>query len=92
MTPLSHSVVVLYDPVQTANGSLTIRAFRLHEDFVELSAKATLEGEFLPASKVLEELPLKIRNPGIINALLFDLKAQKKLTCAFERLDLSTNP
>jgi len=87
---IPNSVVLLYDPVQTAKGSLTLRAFRLSEEFLELSK--TAPNDFIPPSRILEELPLKIKNPGVINALLFDLKGHKKLNCDFERLDLSTNP
>jgi translation initiation factor 3 subunit H len=104
---IPNSVVVLYDPVQTANGSLTIRAFRLSEKFLELSKRA--QNEFIPPSEILQELPIKIRNPGLINAFLFDLKGsgalaasaasgasggaiQSSLSCDFDRLDLSTNP
>jgi translation initiation factor 3 subunit H len=85
---IPNSVVVLYDPVQTANGSLTIRAFRLSDKYLDLSKS----NEFIPPSEILQELPIKIRNPGMINALLFDLKASSSLSCDFERLDLSTNP
>lgn len=87
---IPNSVVLLYDPVQTASGRLTIRAFRLSEDFLELSRRAL--NEFISPSRILEELPIKIRNPGLISAMLFDLKASAQLSCAFERLDLSTNP
>jgi len=94
---IPNSVVLLYDPVQTASGRLTIRAFRLSEDFLELSKRA--RNEFISPSRILEELPVKIRNPGLINAMLFDLQdsssnavAGKGLNCDFERLDLSTNP
>jgi hypothetical protein len=48
--------------------------------------------EYISPSRILEELPVKIRNPSIITALLYDLKGQPKLKCDFERLDLSTNP
>lgn len=87
---IPNSVVLLYDPVQTAAGTLTLRAFRLSDDFLELSKRAM--NEYIAPSRILEELPLKIRNPSIITALLFDLKGQPKLKCDFERLDLSTNP
>lgn len=87
---IPNSVVILYDPVQTAKGSLTIRAFRLSEAFVEMSQRAM--NEFLPPDSILEELPLKIRNPGLVAALLVDLKAESALACSFDRLDLGTNP
>lgn len=87
---IENSVVILYDPIQTAKGSLTIRAFRLSHEFLELTKAGT--NDFISPSNILEELPLKIRNPGIITAMLFDLKDNKSLSCDFERLDLSTNP
>ena len=31
-----NTVVILYDPIQTANGSLTIKAFRLSEAFIQI--------------------------------------------------------
>lgn len=36
---IPNSVVLLYDPVQTAAGQLTLRAFRLSDDFLELSKR-----------------------------------------------------
>lgn len=87
---IPNSVVILYDPVQTANGNLTIRAFRLSDEYLEVAKRGT--NEFLPSSKILEELPVKIRNPGLVNALLFDLKDSVGPTNDFEHLDLTTNP
>ena len=31
-----NTVIILYDPIQTANGSLTIKAFRLSDAFVQM--------------------------------------------------------
>eukprot|EP00616_Rhizochromulina_sp_CCMP1243_P001126 CAMPEP_0118966402 /NCGR_PEP_ID=MMETSP1173-20130426/3875_1 /TAXON_ID=1034831 /ORGANISM="Rhizochromulina marina cf, Strain CCMP1243" /LENGTH=311 /DNA_ID=CAMNT_0006915173 /DNA_START=1 /DNA_END=936 /DNA_ORIENTATION=+ len=87
---IANSVVILYDPIQTAKGKLTLRAFRLSEKFVEAVKRD--KNEFIPPAEILEELPIKIRNPGLINALLFDLQGNERLDCDFERLDLSTNP
>lgn len=88
---IPHSVVILYDPVQTANGSLTVRAFRLSKAFIDLGGDKT-NTSFISPSEILEELPIKIRNPGLINACLFDLKRNAAFSCDFERLDLSTDP
>ena len=90
---IPNSIVLLYDPIQTANGSLTLRAFRLSDKFLNLSKRGDAGSiDFIPPSEILEELPIKIRNPGLINALLFDMKRNASLSCDFERLDLSTNP
>ncbi|CAN0531309.1 unnamed protein product, partial [Ectocarpus sp. 8 AP-2014] len=66
------------------------------------------KNEVIKPSEILEELPIKIRNPGIINALIFDLQVswwglvmeeggrdvvtEDRVDCDFDRLDLSTNP
>ncbi|CAN0311893.1 unnamed protein product, partial [Ectocarpus fasciculatus] len=67
-----NSVVILYDPVQTANGQLTIKAYRLSKAFMRVYREK--KNEVIKPSEILEELPIKIRNPGIINALIFDLQ------------------
>lgn len=65
-------MVILYDPVQTANGQLTIKAYRLSKAFMRVYREK--KNEVIKPSEILEELPIKIRNPGIINALIFDLQ------------------
>ncbi|CAM9192798.1 unnamed protein product [Ectocarpus sp. 6 AP-2014] len=85
-----NSVVILYDPVQTANGQLTIKAYRLSKAFMRVYREK--KNEVIKPSEILEELPIKIRNPGIINALIFDLQEEDRVDCDFDRLDLSTNP
>lgn len=69
-----NSVVILYDPVQTANGQLTIKAYRLSKEFMRVYREK--KNEVIKPSEILEELPIKIRNPGIINALIFDLQVR----------------
>ncbi len=96
----SNSVVILYDPVQTARGELTIKAYRLTDEFMRVYANK--RNETISPSDVLEEIPIKIRNPGIVTALLVDLvgssssssvdKCHPVEDCDFERLDLSTQP
>lgn len=71
-----NSVVILYDPVQTANGQLTIKAYRLSKAFMRVYREK--KNEVIKPSEILEELPIKIRNPGIINALIFDLQVKKQ--------------
>lgn len=70
-------MVILYDPVQTSNGQLTIKAYRLSKAFMRVYRHK--KNEVIKPSEILEELPIKIRNPGVINALIFDLQV---LCCA----------
>lgn len=69
-------MVILYDPVQTANGQLTIKAYRLSKAFMRVYREK--KNEVIKPSEILEELPIKIRNPGIINALIFDLQVTER--------------
>ncbi len=95
----NNSVVILYDPVQTARGELTIKAYHLTDEFMRVYANK--RNETISSSAVMEEIPIKIRNPGIITALLVDLGSSSSTAgdkghlvedCDFERLDLSTKP
>eukprot|EP01084_Bolivina_argentea_P039414 72846_1 len=95
----SNSVVILYDPVQTARGELTIKAYRLTDEFMRVYANK--HNETISPSNVMEEIPIKIRNPGIVTALLVDLVGSSSTSadkdhlvedCDFERLDLNTQP
>ena len=124
-------VVLLYDPIQTAHGNLTLKArpvaratrassraramsrascpgsralrrlfaracaqaYRLSDDFVTAFRAKKLDLS-APASQILVELPVKIRNPGLVNALLYDIAERHpgSLDVDFDRFDLSSNP
>ncbi|KAG5185831.1 eukaryotic initiation factor 3H1 subunit [Tribonema minus] len=88
-----NAVVVLYDPVQTARGQLTLKAYRLSKEFMR--AYRERKSDHIKPSEILDELPIRIRNPGLVNALVYDLQGRGgagSAECDFERLDLSTNP
>jgi translation initiation factor 3 subunit H len=96
----NNTVVLVYDPIQTANGSLYLKAFRLTDEYMKTHKHS--EGNFtkesvsinsLTSQNILEEIPVKLRNSGLIQAFLFE-QTKKGLTedCDFSRLDLSTNP
>jgi len=90
-------VVVIYDPLSTSQGSLSLRAFRLTERFMNLYRAASFTQESLTKSglsfnDIFEELPIKIHNSHLINGLLMELEENNVTPCDFDRLDLSTNP
>lgn len=64
-------VVLLYDPVETGRGTLNVKAFQLSEQFI--ASYRVKSNTFVAPSSILVELPLKIRNPGLITAFLYDL-------------------
>jgi len=91
-----NAVVVLYDPVQTAHGTLVLKCFRLTQECVRL--KASGRNDYLDPKQIFEELPVHLSNPSLAKAFLFDVADGKHgdyrstLDCTFDRLDLSTNP
>lgn len=66
----NNCVVLLYDPSKTTNG-LNVKAYQLSQEFV--AAYRAGSNSFVSPSSVLVELPLKVRNPGLITAFLFDV-------------------
>jgi len=64
-------VVLLYDPIETGKGILNVKAYQLSEQFI--ASYRAKSNAFVPPSSILVELPLRIRNPGLITAFLFDL-------------------
>ena len=83
-----NAVVLLYDPMQTANGQLVLRCYRLTEKVVKIKKEGT--NTFVPPSEIFEEVPVTFANPGLARALLSDVVV--KDTTMADRLDLSTNP
>jgi translation initiation factor 3 subunit H len=70
-------VVLLYDPIATGKGFLNVKAYQLSEQFI-MSYRAK-SNSFVAPSSILVELPLKICNPGLITAFLYDLHASGQL-------------
>lgn len=99
-----NAVVMLYDPLQTAHGqhSLVLRCYKLSQTTVDLKSKGS--NDYVDPGRIFEEIPVTFKNPGLVRALLYDLKDglhgpyegtgtdSGGLDCTFDRLDLSTNP
>ncbi|KAJ1447551.1 hypothetical protein M885DRAFT_542395 [Pelagophyceae sp. CCMP2097] len=67
-------VVLLYDPIAAATkGALSVKAYQLSEAFTE--SHRAKDNKFIAPSRILVELPLKIRNPGLVTAFLYDVAA-----------------
>ena len=101
------NVVLLYDPVQTAMGDLTVKAYR---HLRTPTTREEVEG-VVSFKDLLEEIPVVIRNAGIVSAFLWDMQQEKMVPVAtapaaaatrqgevegvdadFTKLDLSFNP
>lgn len=84
-----NSVVLMYDPIQSKKGNLILKAFRLSRKFIEM--KRSKSNDFISPSEILDELPLKIRNMGIISAYLRCLADthSSETSCEFEGLSMA---
>ncbi|KAL7578333.1 hypothetical protein ACA910_012739 [Epithemia clementina (nom. ined.)] len=66
-----NAVVILYDPMQTANGNMVLRAYRLSDRTIKAKTRGT--NTFIPPKDIFEEIPVTLTNPGLVRALLSDI-------------------
>jgi len=90
-------VMLVYDPLKTSQGILTLKAYRLTLAFMELYknqsfTKDSLSKAGVSYNDIFEEIPVKIHNSPLIKALLLELDEEANIESDFERLNLSTNP
>ena len=89
---LPHAVVLVYDPLRSAQGALSLRAFRLSEPFMAFFAGGVFSTERLLAyqlshAAVLLELPVEVQGSVLLEGLLAELACAGALPPA-ARLDL----
>jgi len=68
-----NAVVVLYDPIQTTQGTLSLKCLRLTDETV-LSLTQN-KNNYIDPRNIFEELPVVLTNPGLVQALLLDVGA-----------------
>lgn len=85
-----NSVVLIFDPIQTKKGHLSLKAFRLSDEYMSQRKKKTA---FVKPSNILVELPIKIKNSGYISGFLASIAHthSSQLNSAFDSLSLSQN-
>jgi translation initiation factor 3 subunit H len=71
-----NSVVIMYDPVQSNKGSISIKAYRLSDRFVNLKMKR--RNDFIKPEDIFEEIPVRIKNTGHNSAYLRCLQDSHK--------------
>lgn len=75
----ANAVVILYDPMQTAHGNLALKCMRLTTkalDMMNNIEKGTSENTgniYLDPSELFEEVPIVMKNPGLIRVLLHNI-------------------
>jgi len=93
---IKKSVMLIYDPMKTSQGTLSLKAYRLKPSFMELFKHKTFTKEALTKANVsyadiFEEIPIKIHNSSLIHSLLFELDESGSMDTDFEVLDLGSN-
>ncbi|XP_068747820.1 eukaryotic translation initiation factor 3 subunit H-like [Montipora capricornis] len=92
---IEESVVLIYDPLKTAQGMLSVKVFRLSDKMMSLYKESEFNAERLAKSNlsfeaIFEEIPLVIRNSSLINALLCEIEVLSPHTQTNDFLSLST--
>jgi translation initiation factor 3 subunit H len=68
-----NAVVILYDPIQTTHGNLALKCLRLTDEAVKLMGES--KNNYVDSRNIFEEIPVVLTNPGLVQALLFDVRA-----------------
>lgn len=92
-TNIKKSILLVYDPLKTAQGVLSLRAFRLSPAFMELYKSSTFTKDSITKAglsfdQIYIELPIKIHNAQLVSALLLDTDESVASSSEFERLAL----
>eukprot|EP01116_Phalansterium_solitarium_P003352 TRINITY_DN14170_c0_g1_i1.p1 TRINITY_DN14170_c0_g1~~TRINITY_DN14170_c0_g1_i1.p1 ORF type:complete len:331 (-),score=93.40 TRINITY_DN14170_c0_g1_i1:92-1084(-) len=75
---IKKSILLVYDPLKTSQGVLSLRAFRLSAAFMDLYKSSTFTKDSITKAglsfdHVYVEVPVKIHNAQLVNALLLEL-------------------
>ena len=98
---LSNIVCLVYDPVRTEEGTLSIRAYRLTSSFMDTMRKGDFSSlgfarNGVLSGSIIEEVPISLHNSSLINAALLDLEYADQFSGAndveLSRLSLSDRP
>lgn len=73
VTDLQVAVLILFDPIQTTRGNLCLKCLRLTQDAVDMLKSGN--NSFLDPKNIFEELPVKIKNPSLVQALLHNVSS-----------------
>eukprot|EP00218_Dolichomastix_sp_CCMP3274_P013735 CAMPEP_0170143702 /NCGR_PEP_ID=MMETSP0033_2-20121228/12600_1 /TAXON_ID=195969 /ORGANISM="Dolichomastix tenuilepis, Strain CCMP3274" /LENGTH=337 /DNA_ID=CAMNT_0010380169 /DNA_START=10 /DNA_END=1023 /DNA_ORIENTATION=+ len=94
---IKRCVCIIYDPLRSAQGALSLRAIRLTEKFMDLyrdtdfTAERVLE-KGLSWGDIFQEIPVTISNSALVSALMGQLAPEAPATQAdYDRVGLSAD-
>lgn len=93
---IDESIVLIYDPLKTGRGSLSLKAYRLTPAMMALYGKGEFTVESLKTRKigfsdVYEEVPVKIKNSPLTGLMLFKVKDEDPVPKKVNYLNLAHN-
>ena len=79
-----NAVMLLYDPVQTARGRLTIHAYRLSDTFMSVYERNGMyqhifNDKNMKSTDIFTLLPIKIHNSHLVHGFLYELRESKRM-------------
>lgn len=86
-------VCLVYDPVRSEEGTLSIRTFRLSKQFMDVMHRGNFSSQgfangSVTSSSIVEEIPITLHNSFLINAALVVLDQSDEF-CGENEVDLS---
>eukprot|EP00002_Diphylleia_rotans_P032449 TRINITY_DN6819_c0_g3_i1.p1 TRINITY_DN6819_c0_g3~~TRINITY_DN6819_c0_g3_i1.p1 ORF type:complete len:263 (+),score=53.71 TRINITY_DN6819_c0_g3_i1:68-856(+) len=82
---IKKSVVLVFDPIKTNSGNLSLHAYRLTDRFMDKYRKEMSGDQFslkdLSFEEIFEEVPIKIHNSNYVNVLLSELEEIPSMKC-----------
>ncbi|XP_040586257.1 eukaryotic translation initiation factor 3 subunit H isoform X2 [Mesocricetus auratus] len=93
---IEESVVLIYDPIKTAQGSLSLKAYRLTPKLMEVCKEKDFSPEALKKASInfehmFEEVPIVIKNSHLINVLMWELEKKSAVADKHELLSLASS-
>lgn len=98
---LNNIVCLVYDPVRTEEGTLSVHAYRLTKEFMDVMRKNDFTSlgfanRTVSSNWIIEEVPIILHNSSLINAFLVELDHSDEFSGANDveltRLSISDKP
>eukprot|EP01134_Creolimax_fragrantissima_P005160 CFRG5160T1 len=91
------SIMIVYDPHRSGQGVLSLKAFRMSPSFFKLFkaqdfTPASIKKMGLKYDQIFEEIPIKVHNSALSQAMLYELDDPQYLPDMHDRLDLTIDP
>lgn len=92
---IEESIVLIYDPLRTSKGHLSLKALRLTKQMMQLYSERDFSAEAVKKSNVnfeslFDEIPIVVKNSHLVNSLCCELEDLAPDANKYNFLDLAT--